>query len=65
MYQKDTAIVVAAFIVLGVILAAGLIAVPAIEKAQASLIGAIRDRIKLHNDLRDAILGGGHTSPTG
>jgi hypothetical protein len=49
----------AVFVALGVTLAAGLIAIPAIHEAQASLIGnAINDRIKLHNALRNQITGG-------
>ena len=58
MNQKST-VMLAVFVALGVTLAAGLIAIPAIHEAQASLIGnAISDRIKLHNALRNQIIGG-------
>ena len=54
----------AVFVALGVTLVAGLIAIPAIDQAQASLIGAIRDRIQLQNELRSSILGE-HRQPPG
>ena len=54
-------VLIAALLAVSVVLAAGLIAVPAIEKAQASLIGAIRDRIQLQQQLRNQILGDSRT----
>jgi hypothetical protein len=50
----------AVFVALGLTLVAGLIAIPTIEKAQASLDirDAIRGRIQFHNELINQILGG-------
>ena len=68
MNQRNTVMLVV-FVALGVTLVAGLIAIPAMDQAQASLVG---DRVKLAKAVRDKTtlaisdrvgLGGGHTRP--
>ena len=53
-------LLLAVVVAFGVFLVAGLIAIPAMEKTQASLgiRDAIRNRIQLHNELRNQIIGG-------